>query len=369
MIKDLPEPYNRTVSDHLKQWLHRQLPSVMLQAADQRSAREPAADRSPRDAQPADRASAIGQADSVSLTPLVAEASHRKFYRVRLPDRSLVLMQSPPELERNDAFVALSRVFVAARIPVPQIYALDPAQGYFLMQDLGTRTLLDHYGTAAESAAVSAAIELLPRLQAVRSPHIPAYTRERLAAELQIFSDWFLEGLLQTTPPPQLPEVFEQLVDAAAAQPQVCVHRDYHCRNLLWNDGALGVVDFQDALHGPYSYDLASLLHDCYHCWPADALERYREQGRRLIAPDAEPAAFRRQLEWMAVQRQLKAIGIFARLKLRDARSSHLPHIVPTLEQSIGLTAGYSELEPLSRWLDSLLPEARQRLAKLEQPG
>ncbi|MEM1435554.1 MAG: phosphotransferase [Pseudomonadota bacterium] len=345
-------PYNRPVNEHLKQWLSDQLPAA---AAPSSAGRPPAAEE--RDGG--------RQSGGFETTPLLVEASQRHFYRIALDLRSLVLMASPPELERNDAFVALSRVLGGAGIPVPEIYAQDLEHGYFLMQDLGAQALREHYGTAQESAAVGAAISLLPQLQAVRSELIPPYTRARLADELTIFTDWFLEQMLGIAPPDFLAATFRQLIDSAATQPQVCVHRDYHCRNLLWNDGTLGVVDFQDALHGPYTYDLASLLHDCYYQWPGATRARYRDQGRVLIAPTAEPAAFRQQLEWMAVQRQLKAIGIFVRLKLRDARGSHLEHVLPTLEQTIGLSASYPELEALGHWLETLLPAVRLELAEL----
>ena len=150
----------------------------------------------------------------------------------------------------------------------------------------------------------------------------------------------------------------------AQAQPQCCVHRDYHCRNLLFADsGAFGVVDFQDALLGPVSYDLASLLHDCYSTFSETEISRWRKPYLSLAPLTLDPDAFAQDLDWSAVQRQLKAIGIFARLNSRDGKPSHLPYIEPVLARLTDICRKYPELSPLGNWLKTKQPETTRALA------
>ena len=302
--------------------------------------------------------------------PLKAEASHRQFLRLHLKPAercatTVIAMRSPPALERNSAFVRLATVFADAAVPVPQVLALQETAGWLLLSDLGTRDFAAIYGTAEEASAMTAALDLLPVLQAVRDPIIEPYTAERLNTELGVFSEWLIEKLLLSVVPAPVSECFETMVMAIDAQPKVCVHLDYHCRNLLWNEGKLGLVDFQDARHGPLCYDLASLLHDCYHRWDPETLDRYREAGRQRIAPALDPLKFREAVEWTALQRQLKAIGIFVRLKLRDRRATHLEHVLPTLDQAQALAARYADLDILATWLDALKPRVATAIAEL----
>lgn len=305
---------------------------------------------------------------------LRSEASHRRFERVELAPaagqaRTLIAMASPPSLERNQSFVTLAKIFGEAGIPVPEVLAYDEQHGWLLLTDLGEQDFEAIYGTAAEEPAMHAALALLPRLQAIRADDIEPYTAERLHTELGIFSDWLVEGVLASELPAAVAESFEQLVARIDAQPRVCVHRDYHCRNLLWNHDTLGVVDFQDALHGPRCYDLASLLHDCYYRWPAARLTQYRDLGHEHIAPDQAPDDFRQDLEWTAIQRQLKAMGIFLRLLRRDGRETHVPHVLPTLEQTIALTARYPALSALAHWLEAQRIPLATAIGKLASNG
>ena len=289
--------------------------------------------------------------------PLRSEASHRRFERLELVSTggqptTLIAMASPPSLERNDAFVQLAAVFGDAGLPVPKVLAHDVQQGWLLLSDVGNEDFEACYGTPAEAPAMEAALAVLPRLQAVRSEAIEPYTSERLQTELGIYGEWLVDALLKRSVPQSVRDVFELLVQQIDEQPKVCVHRDFHCRNLLWNDGRLGIVDFQDALHGPRCYDLASLLHDCYHQWSEESLEHYREAGRQRIAPEQPQRSFQKDLEWTAIQRQLKAAGIFLRLVQRDGRWTHLAHVLPTLKQTSTLAHRYPELRALAGWLD-----------------
>ena len=344
--------------------------------------------------------------------PLVAEASHRRFYRVyagevaptaRLRmDSSFVVMESPPSLERNDDFVAMQRLFAAAGLPVPEIVAMDLDAGFFLLTDLGERSLEDAYGGPHRDLALELAVTHLVRLQGIAPVGVPAYEESRFRDELHIFVEWFLGGFLQQAPMARLPSIFEALVANVLAQPQCLIHRDYHCRNLLLAaKGRFGIVDFQDALIGPFTYDLACLLWDCYHYFDAAErrrwLRRYQEQaGFPNDADDAtggtssamqgggqpaagathfhsgcgwDEAALTRALDLTALQRQFKALGIFARLWLRDGKQTHLRHIAPVLDAMREVAALYPETQPLSPWLQRLAAAAVKAVQLAQASG
>jgi aminoglycoside/choline kinase family phosphotransferase len=311
---------------------------------------------------------ALGRAPPSRWTPLPVEASHRRFYRGTFSagaPASVILMTAPPELENNAQFLRLAGVFGEAGIGVPAVYARDLAPGWFVLEDLGVRHFADVYATADRDRALAGALDTLVALQAVLHPAVPPYTAARFRDELLLFTDWFAAGLLGL---PRLPdwldEVFGLLVDNTQAQPQCCVHRDFHSRNLLLrDDGRVGVVDFQDALIGPASYDLASLLRDCYHVFPEAAVRHWTAAYLDCARLPLDPAQFPRQLDLTAVQRQLKAVGIFARLWLRDGKRSHLPWIQPVLARLVELCGEYPELRPLPDWLAGLQPQAARALA------
>ena len=203
---------------------------------------------------------------------------------------------------------------------------------------------------------MEAALTTLIQLQTVRDDAIPPYTAARFQDELGIFSEWFVSGLLGQQPPDHFEDACQFLVERTSTQHQCCVHRDYHCRNLLYNpaDGQLGVVDFQDALVGPVSYDLTSLLHDCYHTFSDQDVARWRDWYLARSPLDLDPHTFSADLNLMAIQRQLKAVGIFARLRLRDGKTTHLQHILPVLKSLSRLAASEPELEALAGWLEQL---------------
>ena len=157
---------------------------------------------------------------------------------------------------------------------------------------------------------------------------------------------------------------FQALVNNTRNQAQCCVHRDYHCRNLLYNDGQLGIVDFQDALVGPLSYDLATLLYDCYHKFSNQDVVRWRDYYLSQAPSQLDPISFSKDLEFSAVQRQLKAVGIFSRLDLRDGKPSHLPYIEPVLRQTHDLCMKHAALEPLAEWLGDVVLKASESISR-----
>ena len=293
--------------------------------------------------------------DSVAdVIPLRVEASHRCFYRVQTQRQSLVLMDSPPALERNAQFVMLAEAFGRQGVPVPQILAAEENRGFYLMTDLGDTHLEDLYDTPVAGDALQAAINMLPTLAATEHEAIEPYTRARLHMELDLFSQWFAERLLRH---PLDAESWQHscalLVESADLQPKCCVHRDYHCRNLLYNNGQLGIVDFQDALRGPILYDIASLLRDCYYVFDESTVDHWLDRFVQITPALKDKSAdqTKRSFDWLALQRQLKAVGIFARLHLRDQKSSHLGYIPPLLQRIRAVAAQYSELQGLEMQL------------------
>lgn len=285
---------------------------------------------------------------------LRVEASHRRFYRVTGLEQSAIVMLSPPELEANDQFIALSQVFAQAGVPVPHITHVDREQGLMLMSDLGTTHLQDTYGTPKQDAALSAAIEGLFVLGPIQNACIPEYTAERLSMEVGIYSEWLRMGLLGETESTEHDlRLTQVLIDVMLAQPQACVHRDYHCRNLLFEHNQLGIVDYQDALHGPASYDLATLFTDCYHTFEDAVIDHWLQTFLNRV-PENHPLAgtayaeLRRWVHFTGMQRQIKAVGIFARLHLRDQKSSHLKYIDDNLARVAQRAYEYPELAALA---------------------
>ena len=304
---------------------------------------------------------------------LRVEASHRQFYRISTNQRSLVLMSSPPELERNDTFLAMANLFRRAGIAVPQIYAENLDAGFFLMQDFGSVHIEDVYAKSAavRDSAISACIDVLAPFGKITDPQIEIYSASRMYTEMGIFDEWFVGHLLEhPVDAVGRPECDEHLVAATQEQPQACVHRDFHCRNLLLaENGTIGIVDFQDALHGPILYDIASLLRDCYYVFSENEVDRWLDY---FIAQSPGLTAQRRDqiklwFDFTAIQRQIKAIGIFARLHLRDQKSSHLPHILPVLRRLVDLTAQYPQLGALHSSLMLLNKHAAQNQLLTQQ--
>lgn len=321
-----------------------------------------------------EKTAAMGWTDPLRWEPLPVEASHRLFYRVapgtsrkESGNTSLVVMLSPPDLENNDQFALLARIFAAGGVGVPELIAQEPDAGWFLMSDLGSTHLADVYEAQSQDMVLPRVIETLTRIQQITDPAIPAYTPQRFRDELEIFSQWFVENLLDRPFPRTLvEECFEHLVANTQSQPQCCVHRDFHCRNLMLTaDGDVGVVDFQDALMGPAAYDLASLLRDCYYRFTEADVARWREVYLSMTTLPVDRSRFPEQLDLTAIQRQLKAVGIFARLHLRDHKSSHLVHIVPVLDQLGELCPTYPHMRELAALLSEIRPDAARRLDDL----
>ena len=301
-----------------------------------------------------------------TLAPASADASFRRYFRARFADgRSFVVMDAPPAQEDCRPFLRVAALFAAAGAHVPAIHAQDLAAGFLLLEDLGDATYLDCLQRGQNPQALyAAATDTLIRIQQASRPGVlPDYDRALLERELNLFPDWYLarERRRELAPVQRqvLRAAFEALLANNLAQPRVYVHRDYHSRNLMHSDPAPGVLDFQDAVYGPITYDLVSLLRDAYvrreEPEVIDAAVRYWEKARKAGLPvRADFAEFYRDFEWMGVQRQIKVVGIFARLCHRDGKQRYLADIPVVMEYLLAACRRYRELAPLAQLLDTL---------------
>jgi hypothetical protein len=307
---------------------------------------------------------------------VVGDASFRAFHRVQTDAGSFIAMDAPPATENNAQFVRLAKLFRAHGVCVPEVLASDLAQGFLLVSDLGEQMYSTVYQTVEHDAAIEAALDTLVKIAPIGAGNgiVPPYTTQRFHDEFELFRVWLVDGLLAysltNSEGGMIDAVRRKLIKSIESQSKVCVHRDFHSRNLLWGpDRTTRIVDFQDALHGPALYDLASLLRDCYVRFDEAEIARWREQFRiratqaRLVV-DPDPENFARMLDLTAMQRQLKALGIFARLELRDARPSHLVDIAPVINHLIDVGHMYPDLSTFADWLAQVIrPAARDVLA------
>ena len=300
-----------------------------------------------------------------TLAPASEDASFRRYWRLRFADgRSFIAMDAPPEKENSRPFVSVAALFAAAGVHVPRIHAQNLDEGFLLLEDLGSCTYLDFFAKQEPEAPYAAATEALIRIQLASRPGVlPEYDRALLERELRLFPDWYLARELRRELAPQeardLDAAFEALLANNLAQPKVFVHRDYHSRNLMICEPQPGILDFQDAVYGPISYDLVSLFRDAYVRWDEarvlDWVVRYWEKARKAGLPvRADFAEFYRDFEWMGAQRQLKVVGIFARLCHRDGKEQFLADVPLVLDYLRATCARYRELAPLAQLLERL---------------
>lgn len=302
---------------------------------------------------------------AIRLEPASVDASFRRYFRVHQAGvSSLIAMDAPPEHEDCAAFVRVAELLIEAGLNAPVVRAQDLAQGFLLLSDLGTQTYLDVLTHDSADARYGEAITALVRWQQASRPGVlPAYDAALLRRELALFPQWYVARHCGTTWSASEWRSFEGvcdlLVDSALSQPQVFVHRDYMPRNLMFSDPRPGILDFQDAVVGPITYDLASLLRDAFVSWDeARVLDwsiRYWERARAADLPvDADFAEFYRAFEWMGLQRHLKVLGIFARLTYRDAKPRYLADTPRFLRYARDVALRYAPLHGLLRLFDAL---------------
>lgn len=290
-----------------------------------------------------------------------ADASFRRYFRVRLNDnpvQSYIVMDAPPDKEDCAPFIKIAQLLEGAGVHAPHIYQYDAAQGFMLLSDLGNCAYLDQLNQHTADTLYADAITAIINMQQINA-ELPAYNESLLRTEMSLFGDWYLARHLQLelTSEQQrvLDNVINLLVDNALQQQQGFVHRDYHSRNLMQLDeNNPGVIDFQDAVLGPVSYDLVSLIKDCYIAWPRQKQLQWIEQYLAQSGLQTDTATFIKQLDLMGLQRHIKVCGIFARLNYRDGKPGYLADIPRTLAYVFDVCQRYDELKEFTTLLNTL---------------
>ena len=307
--------------------------------------------------------------ESLDIAPASADASFRRYFRVTAKGRDYIVMDAPPAHEDCRPFIAVARLFADAGVNVPQVLAQDLDRGFLLLTDLGNTTYLSALGEAASNQDVARELYLASNAalihiqQASRPGVLPDYDRALLTRELMLFPEWYVEKHLGVAMKDEqkaiLETVFVRILANNLAQPQVYVHRDWHSRNLMVSEPNPGILDFQDAVYGPITYDLASIYRDAYIQWDEeqqlDWVIRYWEKARAVRLPVREDfGEFWRDFEWMGAQRQIKVLGIFARLYHRDGKDGYLKDMPRVMNYLRKACERYDELKPLLFLLDAL---------------
>lgn len=288
-----------------------------------------------------------------TLSRIVGDASFRQYFRLHLNGKYYVLMDSHPDYAPIDPFVTITHTLKKAQVKVPDIIAENHENGFILLTDLGDSHYLENLRLGNEKELYELALKTLSKIQSADSSQLPQYDEEQFNDETQLFSAWFLNRHLgirfSTREKKQFEEVMSRLNSTALDQPKCFVHRDYHSRNLMICDNkAVGVLDYQDAVLGPITYDLASLLRDAYINCPqtliTQLVERFFIDATKKGLVTGSLGRFFRWFDWAGVQRHLKIAGIFCRLHYRDDKPDYLNHIPLTLKYLEEITAGYEEL-------------------------
>ncbi|MDR3478236.1 MAG: phosphotransferase [Gammaproteobacteria bacterium] len=309
----------------------------------------------------------------LQVIPLAGDASFRRYFRILLPEGSLIAMDAPPPRENVVPFVAIADMLRQKGLSAPKVFASDLQQGFLLLTDFGDDLYLKTLTSSNALTLYDNALDALSILQSSRRVSgwdIPFFTAEFMYQELQLFKEWFLLrhlGLsLSHETEDMLAEFFHFLAEEAASQPQVFMHRDFHSANLLvLPDSDVGILDFQDAFIGPVTYDLVSLLRDCYIAWP-DALVKklvlsYKEKISEVVAVSDE--GFLRWFDLMGLQRHLKALLTFSRKFHRDGSANYLQHIPRTLHYIASASAEHKECAAFNAYLTNVIMPALEKVS------
>jgi len=311
-----------------------------------------------------------------SCEPASSDASFRRYFRVKALEGQFIVMDAPPDKENIEPFMIIAGLLSRSQVNVPTIFQQNLSDGFLLLEDFGSQCFLDQLNAHNAADLYHSAFDALFNLQTnttIENCGLPRYNEPLLQRELGIFEEWFLNQWLDIQVPASLWETVRSLlVKTALEQPVACVHRDYHSRNLMVLDGnSPGVIDFQDAVIGPITYDLVSLLRDCYIAWPQQQVELWMTQYyNRLLQAEliaCDPSLFKRWFDLMGMQRHLKAIGIFSRLHLRDNKSNYLNDIPRTLNYVTTVCSTYPELVKFNDFLQNHVVPAHQNLSSLRK--
>ncbi|PCI76810.1 MAG: phosphotransferase [SAR86 cluster bacterium] len=322
----------------------------------------------------------LGSVD-IELTTVSGDASFRRYFRAQLPEQSFIAVDAPPDNESSELFVEIAGYLREAGVKSPKVFAKNYAEGFLLLEDFGDRLYLPRLLTLQDGGMDSIseyqveslykdAIRALVKIQSkVDKKRLAPYNREKLRTEMQLFEDWFCKrflGLdLSASDHELIASAFTFLEEAALGQTQLAVHRDYHSRNLLILDDAKfaegegpGIIDFQDAMAGAYSYDLVSLLRDCYIRWSPDlveslALHYFELASSAGLVEGVAASQFRRDFDLMGLQRNFKVMGIFSRLCIRDNKPQYLADIPLVIQYFLEVACKYEEMAPFLDWFET----------------
>lgn len=296
------------------------------------------------------------------IEPASSDASFRRYFRIWQGEQVYIVMDAPPDKEDCRPFIEVTKRLLKTGVHVPELFHVDLEQGFIVLSDLGSQNYLDELTTANSASLYRSALRSLAQIQAQADvKELPLYSEDLLRREISLFTDWLLDQYLkielEEDEQSDLVNVFDVLIKSALQQPQVFVHRDYHSRNLMFIEDNVeyknpGIIDYQDAVNGPITYDAVSLLKDCYIDWPREKVvvwlnDFYTDYVLSEYEYYNSFAQFLRDFDLMGVQRHLKASGIFCRLYLRDGKASYLNDVPRTLNYITALEHNYPELSPL----------------------
>ncbi len=312
----------------------------------------------------------------IEIKPLFGDCSFRRYFRVLVPHASYILMDAPPDKEPCDAFVAVAAAFRKQGLLTPAVYASDVSRGFLLLSDFGDRLLLQALQTNTADFFYRECFSEIVKIQKCKNIEnyvLPRFDMTLYAKEFDLFVTWYLEKFLQADlshlEKQRLVRVFTALSDMGLAQPQVCVHRDFHARNILvltnaqTQEQSLGILDFQDAVWGPISYDLVSLLRDCYIDWPLKQVEQWVMQFQQKLLQQGFLAVNQQQqfllwFDWMGLQRHLKCLGIFSRMGLLYGKPEYFSFIPRVLNYVLAVCEKYAEFSDLREILEKFKGDA-----------
>lgn len=297
------------------------------------------------------------------LTALAGDASFRRYFRIHSKGKTLVVMDAPPGKEDLKPFVHIANTFTQAKVLTPEILAIDMEQGFLLLSDLGDELLLNKLNPETVNGYYQDAIKTLLKIQncSINDPNLPSFDKAFMLKEMSLCSEWFFKAHLTIELSDEEEILIQNTMDwiatEVAKQPLTFIHRDYHSRNLMLveqQDGeALGVIDFQDAMRGPLSYDLVSLLKDCYVVWPREQVLNWVTSfyQQTKLAHSYSLPEFIRAFDLCGLQRHLKVLGVFCRLFLRDNKAGYLENLPLTLKYTLECAETYEELHPFFHFL------------------
>ncbi|MBQ4849142.1 phosphotransferase [Pseudoalteromonas sp. MMG012] len=308
---------------------------------------------------------------------VTADASFRRYLRVYHGEKSYILMDSEPNKVDNQPFVDLNANFALAGIKVPKILAQNMPHGILLLEDLGAEHLADHISDPSRLEHYMAILDILPSIATVtKSTSMKPYDDGFITQELEIFENWLLNSWLdyelEGTVKERWQETKLSLVSSIVEQPKVTMHRDFHSRNIMRHDHQWAVIDYQDAVQGPITYDAVSLLRDCYFKLPADdflILQKYsyKTLKKAQLLGEMTYLEYQYYFDLTGLQRHLKAAGIFARLLLRDNKAGYLDNIIPTLQYVVEVAKRHDNYQWLATWLVSeIIPLINSQLNKFK---